>query len=46
MAKNLYHAKVKTLRANNGGKRQKFEKPNSNKKWLKTRHRIKHKLLR
>jgi len=45
MAKSSYHAQIKTEKANNSGKRKKFEKGGS-KRWLKTRHRIRKDLLR
>jgi hypothetical protein len=41
MAKNKYHLKVKGMT----GKRKQFNKNGVNKTWLKTRHRVRQKLL-
>ena len=40
-----YNGKIKSMRANGGGRRKKFDNNhNSSPKWLKARHRIKHRL--
>jgi len=45
MAKNSYHAKVKSYKNKNGGKRKDFHNRTNN-KWLRMRHKIKHRMLR
>ena len=43
MARNKYHGLVKTLKANAGGKRKKF---NGNTKWLRKRRQIRKEITR